>query len=170
MTKTHPTSTVSKDLGPQIRCAVHTYHSKTDYLRLCQTVSVSVTQCWQALWEGPIKNKHRSFAPPSVLLALLHLPSNTLRGPCVYGELRLHPSREGEPTVAHLPCNTSKDREHPYTSGVCTRHQKALRHILLWEYISVNMKLQARSNMLGTRLKLPQSEDCTHALSADDLD
>lgn len=145
-------------------------HSKTDYLRLRQALSVSVAQCWQALWEGPIKNKHRSFARPSVPLAPLHLPSNTLRGPCVCGELWLYPSREGKPTVAHLPRNTSKDREHPCTSGACTRHQKALRHILLWEYISENMKLQARSNMLGTRLKLPQSEDCTHALSADDLD
>lgn len=75
----------------------------------------------------------------------------------MHAELRLHPSREGKPTVAHLPHRTSKDREHPYTRGACMTHQKALRHILLWEYISANIKLQARSNMLETQLKLPQT-------------
>lgn len=162
MTKTDPTSTVSKKLGAQIRCAVRTYSFKD---RLSPHASDLVRQC-DAVPTGSVRGPHQKQTQVS-RMTLLHLPSNTLRGPGMCGELRLHPSREGEPTVAHLPRNTSKD---PYTSGACTRHQKALRHILLWEYISENMKLQARSNMLGTRLKLPQSKDCIHALSADDLD
>lgn len=174
VTKAHPTSKVSKDLGPKVRSAVQAYPFKD---RLSSTASNLVHQ-WDAVLTGcargaPLENKQRPFARPYVLPAPASptLPSNMLGeggwGGCVW-RTATEPLQGGSvdcgpPAARHFKRQRGAER-------TCTTHQGALRHVLLWEYISSNIKLQARSNTLETRLKLPQSEYCTHALSADDLD
>lgn len=59
VTRTHPASAVSRDLGP-----IKYTPPGVDYLQQRQNVPISVRQHWQLLWEGPIEiNRGYSHTP-----------------------------------------------------------------------------------------------------------
>lgn len=114
---------VSKDTLHRTRVAI-----QRQIIYSCVRPRLSLWRSADRICEGaPSRiNTGHSHGPP-----VLHLPSSTLRPPTPEcGALRLRPSREGEPTVAHLPHSTSKDGEHPCTPATCTAHHRAPRHVL----------------------------------------
>lgn len=116
VTRTHPASAVSQDLGPTRYTPPCTYtHTKTDYLQQRQNLPIGARQRWQVLWEGSIEiNRGHS---PSLSLDLslslplspphpsLQTPTETVPGPQVdEEELWPNSSREGDSTKRrHLP-------------------------------------------------------------------
>ena len=127
VTRTHPASAVSQDLGPTRYTPPCTNtHTKTDYLQRRQNLPIGARQHWQVLWEGPIEIE--VILPLSLSLSRLLTPPSKPPQSQFQGPMWMKKScdqtppgrqtRQKEGTyleVVHLPRNTSKDKEHTYT-------------------------------------------------------
>lgn len=130
-------------------------HGKDLRLRLRHTLSVSADRLRERA-PSKINTGHSHgalFSQPSSTL-----PQTPAGAPaCVESCGRTPPGRGSR--LGHT-CHTALQKtEHPRASAWTPR---ALRRLLLWEYISSSIKLQVTSNMEETQLKFPQSAAHVH--------